>query len=296
MKAFRAFFFLTIMPLDQAHVEDQFDGEKEMTFLEHLEELRWHLIRSIAAIFIFMVVAWFIKEWVYGTIIMGPSKIDFWTYRKMCEIGQLLHIDSLCLKELKFDVQNREISGQFMLAITSSAIIGLLIAFPYVIWEIWSFIKPGLRAAERRAARGAVFIISLLFFSGVLFGYYIVTPFAVHFMVNFQLDPSIVNQYDIKNYLSILTTLTLACGLMFQLPVVIMVLTKIGIVTPDFLKEYRRHAFVVILIVAAVITPSPDVISQILVAIPLYFLFEVSILVSNRIYKSNLKQLEDEHI
>ncbi|WP_367913495.1 twin-arginine translocase subunit TatC [Leadbetterella sp. DM7] len=285
------------MPLDQAHVEEEeFDGEKEMTFLEHLEELRWHLIRSIAAIFIFMIVAWFIKEWVYGSIIMGPSKVDFWTYRKMCEIGRLLHIDSLCLQELKFDVQNREISGQFMLAITSSAIIGLLIAFPYVIWEIWSFIKPGLRASEKRAARGAVLIISLLFFSGVLFGYYIVTPFAVHFMVNFQLDPSIVNQYDIKNYLSILTTLTLACGLMFQLPVVIMVLTKIGIVTPSFLKEYRRHAFVVILIVAAVITPSPDMISQILVAIPLYFLFEVSILVSNRIYKDNLKQLEDEHI
>lgn len=284
------------MPLDQDHVEEELDGEKEMTFLEHLEELRWHLIRSIAAIFIFMVVAWFIKEWVYGTIIMGPSRVDFWTYRKMCDIGHLLHIDSLCLEELKFDVQNREISGQFMLAITSSAIIGLLIAFPYVIWEIWSFIKPGLRAAERRAARGAVFIISLLFFSGVLFGYYIVTPFAVHFMVNFQLDPSIVNQYDIKNYLSILTTLTLACGLMFQLPVVIMVLTKIGIVTPEFLQEYRRHAFVVILIVAAIITPSPDVISQILVAIPLYFLFEVSILVSKRIYRNNLKQLEDEHI
>ena len=267
-----------------------------MTFLEHLEELRWHLLRSVAAILVFFVVAWFIQEWVYGTVIMGPSKVDFWTYRKMCELGHFLKIDSLCLDQLKFEVQNREISGQFMLAITSSAIVGLIIAFPYVLWEIWSFVKPGLRASERRAARGAVFIVSFLFFSGILFGYYIVTPFAVRFMVNFQLDPNIINQYDIKNYLSILTTLTLACGLMFQLPVVIMVLTKIGIITPAFLKEYRRHAFVVILIVAAIITPSPDVVSQILVAIPLYFLFEVSILVSGRIHKNNLKQLEDEHI
>lgn len=267
-----------------------------MTFLEHLEELRWHLIRSIAAIFIFMVVAWFLQGWIYENIILGPSKVDFWTYRKMCEIGMALHIDSLCMEKLEFLLQNREVSGQFMLAITSSALVGLILAFPYVIWELWSFIKPGLRPSEKNAARGAVLIISTLFFSGVLFGYYIVTPFAVHFLVDFKVAESIENIYDIKNYLSILTTLTLACGLMFQLPVVIMVLTKIGIVTPDFLKEYRRHAFVVILIVAAVITPSPDMISQILVAIPLYFLFEVSILVSNRIYKANLKQLEDEHI
>lgn len=285
------------MALDQAHVEEEeHDGEKEMTFLEHLEELRWHLIRSLAAVVIFMIVAWFIKEWVYGTIIMGPSKVDFWTYKKMCELGHLLHIDSLCLEKLDFKTQNREISGQFMLALTSSAVIGLLIAFPYVIWEIWRFIKPGLKVSERRAANGAVLVVSILFFSGVLFGYYIVTPFAVHFMVNFQLDPSIENMYDIKNYLSILTTLTLACGLMFQLPVVIMVLTKIGIVTPSFLKEYRKHAFVLILIVAAVITPSPDIVSQILVAIPLYFLFEMSILVANRIHASNLKSITDEQI
>ncbi len=282
--------------LDQEHEEPLHDGEKEMTFLEHMEELRWHLIRSIGAIFVFMLVAWFTREWIYGEIILGPSKKDFWTYLKLCELGQALGIDGLCLKEIEFRFQNREVSGQFMLAITSSAVIGLVMAFPYVIWEIWSFIKPGLRPVERRAARGAVFIVSTLFFAGVFFGYYIVTPFGVHFLAEFQLDPSIENKYDIKIYLSILTTLTLACGLMFQLPVVITVLTKIGIVNPSFLQEYRRHAFVVILIVAAVITPSPDVISQILVAVPLYILFEVSILVSKRIYATNLKQLEDEHL
>lgn len=279
------------MALDQSHV-DEHDGEIEMSFLEHLEELRWHLIRSVVAIIVFMIAAWVLREWVYSTIIMAPSRVDFWTYQKMCEVGELLGMPSLCVDKLDFQTMNREISGQFMLAITSSAILGLLMAFPYIIWEVWRFIKPGLKAAERRAARGAVFFVSLLFFSGVLFGYFIVTPFAVHFMVNFTLDPSILNQYDIKNYLSILTTLTLACGLMFQLPMVILVLTKVGIVTPSFLKTYRRHAIVVILIVAAFITPSPDMISQVLVAIPLYFLFEISIIVSHRIHKSN----QDEQI
>ena len=282
------------MALDQTHVEEEeFTGEKEMTFLEHLEELRWHLIRSAIAIFVFMIIAWIIKEWIYSTVVMGPSKVDFWTYRKMCEIGQFLHIDSLCLKELNFEVQNRQITGQFMLAITSSAVIGLILAFPYLIWEIWRFIKPGLRAVERRAARGVVFVVSLLFLTGVAFGYYIVTPFAIQFMVNFQLDPEIINQYDIRNYLSILTTLTLACGLMFQLPVIIVFLTQIGLITPQFLKQYRRHAVVVLLVIAAVITPSPDMISQIIVAVPLYILYEISILASYRFYNKRQKELQD---
>lgn len=281
------------MALDQAHVEDEFEAEKEMSFLEHLEELRWHIIRSVIAIIVLMLFSWFIKEWVYVNIVMGPSQVDFWTYKKMCDIGKLINMHGLCVNDFTFNVQNREISGQFMLAIKSSAIIGLILSVPYILWEVWRFIKPGLRAVERRAARGGVFIVSLLFFIGVLFGYYVVTPFAVHFMVNFQLDPGIENIYDIKNYLSVLITLTLACGMMFQLPVIIYVLTKIGIVNPSFLREYRRHAVVVLLIIAAVITPSPDVISQVLVAIPLYFLFEISILVSGRVYRRRQIELEN---
>lgn len=280
------------MALDQAHVEEEeFDKEKEMSFLEHLEELRGHILRSVAAIFIFMIFAWFTKEWVYDVIILGPSKVDFWTYRKLCEIGMFLNIDSLCLKELEFELLNRQVTGQFMLAIISSAVIGLIMAFPYIIWEIWLFIKPGLRAVERRAARGAVFVVSFLFMTGLAFGYFIVTPFAVQFMVNFQLDPNILNQYDIRNYLSILTTLTLACGLMFQLPVILLVLTKIGIITPSFLKKYRRHAVIVLLVIAAIITPSPDMISQIIVAIPLYILYEISIIVTSRSYKKSQRAL-----
>jgi sec-independent protein translocase protein TatC len=279
------------MPLDQAPYLDYDDDEsttpveKEMTFIEHLEELRWHIIRSVAAILVFMIVAWIFRGEIYHNIILGPSRTDFWTYRKLCELATYTGISSLCVDKLNFSLMSREVAGQFMMALTSSAIIGLLVAFPYVFWEIWRFIKPGLRITEKKAATGSVFFVTTLFFLGTLFGYYVVAPFAINFLVNFQIDPSIENQFDIQSYISVLATLTLACGVTFQLPMAILVLTKIGVVTPKFLQDYRKHSLVVILIVAAVITPSPDMISQILVAIPLYILYEISIVVSKRIYK-----------
>jgi sec-independent protein translocase protein TatC len=285
------------MALDQPPYYDYDDqpvetGEKEMTFIEHLEELRWHIIRSVAAILVFMIAAWIFRSEIYHNVILGPSRTDFWTYRKLCELGQYTGINSLCVDKLNFTLMSREVAGQFMMALTSSAIIGLLVAFPYVFWEIWRFIKPGLRITEKRAATGSVFFVTALFFLGTLFGYYVVAPFAINFLVNFQIDPSIENQFDIQSYISVLATLTLACGVTFQLPMAIMVLTKIGIVTPKFLREYRKHSLVVILIVAAVITPSPDMISQVLVAIPLYILYEISIVVSQRIYKNNQKEFK----
>lgn len=282
------------MPLDQTpyydYDDDEISGEKEMTFIEHLEELRWHIIRSVAAILIFMIIAWVMMGKIFNLIILAPSKPSFWTYRKLCELGDKIGIESLCVDKLNFSLMSREVSGQFMMQLTASAIVGLLVAFPYVFWEVWRFIKPGLKITEKKAATGSVFFVTTLFFLGILFGYYIVAPFAINFLVNFQIDPSIENQFDIQSYISVLATLTLACGITFQLPMAIFVLTRIGIVTPKFLKEYRKHAFVVILIVAAIITPSPDMISQILVAIPLYILFEISILVSERVYKRKLKE------
>lgn len=285
------------MALDQTpyiDYEDEPDGsgEKEMTFIEHLEELRWHLIRSVAAILVFMIIAWIFKGEVFNKIILAPSRPDFWTYQMLCKLGALSGIESLCVDKLNFKLMSREVSGQFMMALTYSAIIGLLFAFPYVFWEVWRFIKPGLKVTEKKAARGAVFYVTSLFFIGVSFGYYIVAPFAINFLVNFQIDPSIENQFDIQSYISVLATLTLACGIAFQLPIAIFVLAKVGIVTPLFLRTYRRHAVVVILIVAAVITPSPDMISQVLVAIPLYVLFELSILVAQRVEKQ--KALENQ--
>ena len=281
------------MALDQSKeidYDEEVDEGGEMTFIEHLEELRWHLIRSLGAILVFMILAWFSMHWIFNTIILGPSEPDFWTYRMMCKIGTAVGWAGLCVEKMNFSLMSRQVSGQFMMQLTASAIGGLVIAFPYVFWEIWRFVKPGLKITEKKASRGAVFYVTVLFLMGICFGYFIVAPFAINFLVNFQIDPSIENQFDIQSYIGVLSTLVLACGVTFQMPMAIFVLTKVGVVNPSFLRTYRRHAIVVLLIVAAIITPSPDMISQILVAIPLYFLYEVSIVVSGREYRRQLKE------
>ncbi len=277
------------MPLDQ-EFENEVDEGQEMTFLEHLEELRWHIIRAVGSIIVFAILAWIYREWIFGKVILGPSKTDFWTYRMLCKLGEKVGAEGLCVDGINFKLQNIEVGGQFTMALTTSAIVGLLFAFPYAFWEIWRFIKPGLKLTEKRAARGAVFYVTFLFFTGVLFGYYVVTPLAVNFLANFTLDPSIVNEFNIVSYISTIATLTLACGVAFQLPVVVFVLSKAGILTPAFMKEYRRHSIIVILIVAAIITPSPDIYSQILVAMPLTLLYEVGIFVSARVQRQRLAE------
>ncbi len=267
-------------------------GEREMSFIDHLEELRWHIIRSVASIFIFAIAAIYFKDFVFHQVLLGPTRTDFWTYRMLCKLAEVVHTPSLCVDKLDFILQSRQVGGQFMTYITTAALAGLIGAFPYAFWEIWRFIKPGLRPEERRAARGAVFYVTLLFLSGVLFGYYIISPLTINFLANFKLDDSIANEFDIGSYFSILATLTIACGAMFQMPMVVFFLSKAGIITPSLMREYRRHAYIVILIIAAIITPSPDMISQILVALPLFFLYEISISVSARIEKQKQKEWE----
>ncbi|MEA5140189.1 twin-arginine translocase subunit TatC [Arcicella rigui] len=268
------------MALDQELDEE---GGDEMTFLDHLEELRWHIIRSLGSILIFTILAWIFQKEIFGQIVMGPTKSDFWTNRMLCKLSDATGIEGLCFQQANFILQSREVSGQFMMALTQSIIVGLLFSFPYFFWEIWRFVKPGLKLSEAKAARGAVFWVSLLFFMGVFFGYFVVSPMAINFLASFKLDDSIQNQFDISDYISLLAMMTLACGLTFQLPMITYVLSRVGVVTPAFMREYRRHAIVVILIVAAVITPSPDMISQLLVTIPLLGLYEVSIIVSGRV-------------
>ena len=286
------------MPLDQSSYIDYHDHEdeeekhsgKEMSFLEHLEELRWHLIRSIAALLIFTIGAFIFMPTIYTKVVIAPIRLDFWTYRMMCKLGNAVNIEGLCVKKLEMTLINSELSGQFMMAMTSAGIIGLLFTFPYIFWELWRFIKPGLKAKEVKAAQGAVFYVTALFFTGVLFGYYIVSPMTINFLANFELNADIKKLIDISSYISILATLTLACGIAFQLPIAIYVLTKVGIIGPNFMRTYRKHAAVVILIVAAVITPSPDMVSQLVVAVPLYFLYEVSIWVSVSVERNKLKE------
>ncbi len=280
------------MPLDQPSLDEHNDTEeKEMTFLEHLEELRWHILRSAIAIIVFTVLAFIFIEKIYNNVILGPSRPDFWTFKMMCKLAAATGYQDLCVDEIDFSLQSREMAGQFMMAMLSSFIIGLVFTFPYLFWEVWRFVAPGLKKSEKRAARGAVFFVSVLFFTGILFGYYIVAPLAINFLANFKLDDSIANQFDITSYISVLATLTLACGLAFQLPVVAFVLSKAGIINPKFMREYRKHAYVLILVLAAIITPSPDIISQVLVSIPLFMLYELSIGVSARVEKG---KKEDE--
>lgn len=257
-----------------------------MSFLDHLEELRWHLIRSIVSILVFAIAAFLSKELIWDTILLGPSKTDFWTYRFMCRMGEAIGSGVLCIEELPFIIQSRQMTGQFTMHILSSLVIGLMCAFPYTFWEMWRFIRPGLYETEQSVSKGATFFVSVLFASGIMFGYFIVTPLAVNFLANYQVAPSIVNEFDIISYVSTVCTLVLVCGLMFQLPIVVYFLSKAGLVTPTLMKAYRRHAIIVILLASAILTP-PDVISQVLIAFPLVFLYQISIYISGMVLRKS---------
>ena len=256
--------------------------EKEMSFIDHLEELRWHIIRSLASILFFSVIAFLSKEIVFGIILLGPSKSDFWTYKMLCDLGLNFGVSSFCIDKLPFIIQSRQMAGQFMMHISSSFVIGIICSFPYAFWEFWKFISPGLYINEKKAAKGATFYVSLLFFIGILFGYFILTPISINFLANYQIDPSILNEFDIISYVSTITTLVLASGLLFQLPMVIFFLTKAGIVNKTILRSYRKHAIVIILVFGAMLTP-PDPFSQIVMAVPLVGLYEISILISGNV-------------
>ncbi len=275
------------MALDQIEDEKNAD-EREMSFLDHLEELRWHLIRSLIAIMVFAVGAFLIPEIIFHTILLGPSRIDFVTYQMLCKFSQVLQSEAFCIDELPFIIQSRQMTGQFAMHITSSFVIGLICAFPYAFWEIWRFIRPGLYPRERKAASGATFYVSFLFLVGVLFAYFIVTPVSVYFLANYQIDPSIQNEFDIVSYLTTVIMINLAGGILFQLPIVVYFLTKAGLVTPQLMRTYRKHAIIIILILGAMITP-PDPFSQILISLPLFGLYQVSILISKRVLRREEK-------
>lgn len=263
--------------------------DREMSFLDHLEELRWHIIRALAAIVVFAVLAFVNKHLVFHVIILGPSRPDFLTYQWLCQLGELIQSAALCIDELPFIIQNRTMTGQFTTHLTVSFVSGFIVAFPYVFWEIWRFVKPGLYPAEQKMTRGSTFFVSMLFALGVSFGYFLVAPLSVNFLAHYSVDPSVQNEIDLLSYISTVVMLTLACGLLFQLPMVVYVLSKGGLVTPVLMRTFRRHSFVVILVISAIITPS-DVMSQFLVALPLFLLYEISIVISGRVLRSKLKR------
>jgi sec-independent protein translocase protein TatC len=266
--------------------------EGEMSFFGHLEELRWHLIRSALAIVVFTIFAFAFYTWIYNNIILAPSRKDFWTFRMMCDLGRMLSRD-MCPKDIKINLINTEMAGQFTLMIDSSLMIGLVMGIPYLLYELWRFIKPALHEKERKAASGFVFYASILFMSGVLFGYFIITPISLNFLAGFTVSDAIQNLFSVDSYMSSVSTLTLATGLVFELPILVYILANLGILTPKFMRETRRYAIVIILIVAAVVTPTPDMLTMTVVAIPLYLLYELSISVASLVEKRRKARNEE---
>lgn len=267
------------MSLDQQFEED--DGQ--MSFLDHLEILRWHLIRIAIAILITTTLAFFFKHFVFDVIVLAPIFDDFITYRAFCSLSHSLAMgDKLCFVEMKFELINISMAGQFSMHIIVSLVAGLIAAFPYFLYEVWRFIKPALKNKEKNFARGLVFWGSLLFMMGVAFGYYVITPLSVQFLGGYTVSEFVYNQINLKSYISTVTTITLACGLIYQLPIIVYFLSKLGFVTPSLMKKYRRHSIIAVLILAAIITP-PDISSQVLVALPLFLLYEISILISRAV-------------
>ena len=265
--------------------------EKEMTFLEHLEELRWRLVRSSIAIFVFAIVAFVGKSIIFDKILFAPRSSDFLTYRLFCDLSHLLTLgDKLCMGDVNITLQNIDMSGQFSMHIMVSMVAGLILAFPFVIYQFWSFLKPGLKEKEIHSATGIVFYSSILFFVGVLFGYFIIGPLSLQFLGSYRVSESVESAIKLSSYISTLVSITLTTGLVFELPIFIYFFTKIGLVTPEFLKKYRKHALVVVLILSAVITP-PDITSQVLVALPIMLLYELSIGISRRVI---MQQEKDE--
>jgi len=265
-------------------------NKNDMSFLDHLEDLRWHIIRSLIAVVLAGLIAFLFKGFIFDVILFGPKNANFPTYHILCELSQFFNLDqSFCFDELPFKIQSRKVATQFSAHMWTSFTAGFIVAFPYVIYQVWSFIAPGLYKKERSYGRWFIFVTSLLFITGVLFGYYIISPLSIRFLGSYQVSTVVNNEFDLESYIGLVKTSVLASGLMFELPIIIYFLAKFGLVTPDFLKQNRKYAFVLILILSAIITP-PDIASQFIVSIPVVILYELSILITKIIHKKQLKK------
>ena len=275
------------MPLDQINEQEE---TKEMSFFDHIDELRKHIVRSVLAVVVFSIVAFVNKHLLFDVILFGPKNPDFWTYRMMCKASVMLTgTEDFCVKEIGFVLSNISITGQFTQHFSISFIAGLILAFPFILWQFWQFIKPALSAKEKSYARGLVFYSSMLFFTGILFGYYLLAPVSVSFMGSYRVSNEVINEINLESYISFVATLTFATGLVFELPILVYFLAKIGLLTSGWMRKYRRYAIVVILILAALVTP-PDVSSQVLLTIPLLGLYELSIVVASRVERNDARK------
>ena len=269
---------------------------EEMSFIDHLEELRWHIVRSLLAVIVASIAIFIKMDWFFDTIILGPIRKDFVSYTKLCDFSHWVGIgDSLCMPAVNVPLQATTFGSQFISSITIAFIGGFILAFPYIFWEVWKFIKPALTPKELRNTRGSILFVSIFFFTGAAFGYFLLAPFTFSFLGNYHLGTSTILETRpmLSDYIDNLIDITIGSALSFQLPVVAFVMTKIGLITPSFLKTYRKYAFVVILVVAAIITPSPDWMSQLIVCVPLILLYELSIIISKRVYVAQEKRMNE---
>jgi sec-independent protein translocase protein TatC len=271
------------------------DTREEMSFLDHLEELRWHIVRSALAVLVFMIVAFFNRNFIFNDVILKPRSPEFITNRLFLRFGEWVHTNfnldptPFAINTQPLNIVNIDMAGQFSSHFRISIVAGLILACPYIVWELWRFISPALHTKERKYASGAVFFISTLFLLGVLFGYYLIAPLSIHFLNTYIVSDQVVNTIKLNSYISTITSVTFASGVIFELPIIALFLSKIGMLTPGFMRKYRKHAYVVLLLIAGIITP-PDVFSQILVCIPLVILYEISVFISRSIEKKKLKE------
>lgn len=268
------------MALDQVDVDEY---EAQMSFIEHLEALRWHIIRSLVAIVIGGIVAFIYGKYIFDTVLLGPTRNDFWSFRKLCELGQNLYADTrLCIDDMDFVVKTVDIQEQFYQHFMIAAIGGVIFAMPYILFEIYRFIKPALKSSEKKYSGLIIGFASLLFFTGVLFGYFILTPISVNFLGTYSLSDNIVKEFTVSSVVSFISLLTLGSGIIFELPIMVYFLAKIGLVTAEIMRKYRRVAIVIILILSALITP-PDVTSQIILSLPIFMLYEIGIVIAKNV-------------
>jgi len=264
---------------------------KVMSFWDHLEELRGHIFRSVAAVIVLAILAFLNRHIIFDTIILGPSTSHFITYTWLCKLGHLIHSPSLCISDLHLKIINIKMSGQFLTHMYISAVAGFILAFPYVLWEIWRFVQPALHNNEKKYSRGGLLISTLLFLIGILFSFFFIVPITVNFLGTYSVSSDVANQISLSSYINTVVSVTFAVGLVFELPILVYFLTSIGVVSPGLMKKNRKYMVVVLLVVAAIITP-PDMFSQMMVFFPLWGLYEVSILVSKRVYKKRQQEAD----
>jgi sec-independent protein translocase protein TatC len=280
------------MPLDQSHEHERLQERGEMTFFDHINELRRHILRSVLAIVVVGAACFININWIFERVIFGPRNVDFPTYRTICWLSNLMGMgDKMCFKPPQFKVITRELGEVLMQQIYVAFWLGVIGAFPIIFWEFWKFVRPGLHNTEQRAVRGIVFVCTVLFLAGVSFGFFVIAPFSISFLGGYTMEGMEVSP-TLDSYVTYMTMFTIPTGLIFEMPIVAYFFTKIGLLGAQFLRTYRRHAVVLVVIIAAIITP-PDVVSQVLVSIPLMLLYEVSIGVSARVQRNRERELEE---